>query len=252
MAALLLLLLSAVRPVGASSPADVELAGYDGMGSGQWACGPKARVRYAGIGGRARFFPSESSTEGTTGGGRQPELEHGLAVTAGVAVEGRGYRLLACYDPPCSVPPESIAAGGFALLGYDGRIFAFHAGPLLWQRFVSSTDSHPAVNVFPDIEFRLGRVDRLSMDFGLGSYDAPTILRPGGYLGLAWAVAPGWQCALHGGVHATFDGDLGIRASFHLRAPLTQHVQVGFGFAGSTGARDGIEPEGQVLVDVHL
>jgi hypothetical protein len=179
-------------------------------------------------------------------------MRRGLAITFGAAGEYRAYRLLACEDQNCTVPSRGLVGGGFVTVGYDDRPFGFHAGPLIWQRFANSTDASPTVAPFPEIQFRFGRLDRFYVDLGLGSYDVPTILRPGGYVGFVWAAAPGWECALHGGLHSAFDGVPGIRGSLRFKAPLSRQLQLGFTVAGTSGAYGAIEPEGQLLLVLRL
>jgi hypothetical protein len=254
---LALLVATAARRSGASTPVEVELAAYDGRASGGWACGPTASVRYGGLGGVVRLHSlaaSESAERSVTVG---PSARSGLAVTVGAAGEGRSFTLLGCATRDCSgagaiVPPGGIVGAAMARLGYDSEYVGFHGGALVWQRFANNTDTRPTWQWVPELLLRVGRLERFHADLGLGSYDVPTLLRPGAYLGVVWAPTSGWECALHAGIHEVFDGELGVRGSLGFKAPLAERLQLGVTIAASSGAFDEIEPEGQLVFVVHL
>jgi hypothetical protein len=241
------LIVSAARRGGASGSGDVELGGYSGRSSGTWACGPTAAVRYGGIGAQARVHPLAGA----------PERQHGLALTVGVAAEAHSYSLIACASGGCGgggavVPPRSVVAGGAGEFGYDDRYFGFHGGALAWQRFANGNDPAPTWSWVPQLLLRAGPLDGVHGELGLGSYDVATILRPGAYLGLSWAPLLGWECSVHTGVHQTFDGESGVRASLGLRVPLAARVKIGFTLAASSGEGDSIQPEGQLVLVLGL
>jgi hypothetical protein len=181
------------------------------------------------------------------------EEQRGLALTAGAAAEARSYSLIACASGGCGgsgavVPRSRVVVGGGGLFGYDDRYVGFHAGALAWQRFASGSDPAPTWSWVPQLVLRLGRLESVHGDLGLGSYDAATILRPGAYVGLSWVPLLGWECSVHAGVHQTFDGANGLRGSLGVKAPLAARVKIGFTLSASSGNGDSIQPEGELVL----
>jgi len=238
----LFLVITAARRVGAAET-DVDTGAYGGSASGGWACGPSARANYGGVGAEVRVHTADAPDEGPV-----------IAVAG--AIEHRSYVRLDCKPGPCrdslgegaTVPPPSTLGAASVKGGYDGKWVGFRLGALTWEHFSKADDRLPSLFVFPDCTLRIGPLESFRGEIGLGSYAMPTLLRPGAYLGVAYAPARRWEIAVHGGVHATFDDGSGFRGDASLRVPLTDDLQVGGGFALSSGTRELPEPEGRLLL----
>jgi hypothetical protein len=104
-----------------------------------------------------------------------------------------------------------------ARAGYDFPRVGVYAGAILFL----ARDSV----ALPEVAFRFGYVDRFHLSLGFGSYDIPTMLRPGLWAGATLPVSGGWELALHAGLH----GDIGhgddawpARAQATVRMPLSR------------------------------
>jgi hypothetical protein len=229
------------------APVDIEGAGYGGTASGGWACGPDARVKYGGGGAEVHV------REGERG---QPD--HGWNASFGGAIEGRSFTALdcggACNDAgaPIVVPSGGAVGAGVARIGWDGRWFGARGGVNVFEVWNKHDDRGPTVLVIPALTLRLGLLDGLRFEGGLGSYDVPTMTRPGLWAGLGYVFAPGWEATIHGGVHQTFDGGGGARGALALACPLADDVQLTAGFALSEGSGSRVEPEGQAGLRVRV
>ncbi len=243
------LVVSAAEPA-ASSPVDVEGTTYGGAGSGGWACGPNARAKYGGIGAQVRVSPNAKPDAGLG--------EEGINFVVGAAVEHRDFSLVDCgnqagCDPAkTTLPPPGVAFGSAVKVGGDTRWFGIHAGVLVWQNWGSATDRTPSWLWFPELQLRLGRMDRFRGELGLGSYDAPTLLRPGAWAGIGVAPSPGWDLALRAGLATTSGAGTsgGFRGDLTLKIPVTDVLQVALGVALSQGLSE-VDPEGRVMLIVH-
>ena len=240
------LVVSAAHPA-IGAPLDVEAAGYGGTASGGWACGPDARVKYGGGGGEVRVH-SKATTD---------DPESGWSGALGGAVEDRAISYLDCGQECGSSPPPTVTSGGVvgagaAKVGYDWRWFGVRGGVNAYEVWDARSDARPTLLALPSLIVRGGRVNGFHVEGGLGSYDVPTIMRPGLFLGAAYDFEPGWEIALHGGVHQTFDGSGGFRGALTLKLPVTDAVQIGAGLALSEGAQSNVEPEAQAGVTVHV
>jgi hypothetical protein len=145
------------------------------------------------------------------------------------------YDHLLLYRPcnpssDCTMP-SSYAEGVLGgKLGYDWSWIGFRVGGLIWIRPDGSGGAVP----FPDVALRLGDVDSLRVVAGLGSYDAPTMLRPGLYGGLLVPLDAGvvrWELDVHVGQHLGMAGLSSVRAHAGLRAPLGPRSWLSLGAA---------------------
>lgn len=234
------------RQVCAGGPADVEITGYGGTASGGWACGPRGHARYGGVGGEVRLTPSR--------GPDNPD-GRGLQVTLAGAAERRSYRLTECGDPAnCDafkdvVPSPSNMVGGRFTVGYEGDSLGIRVGPQVFTRFDEASDGRPTMRILPDVQARFGRPGRLRLEAGLGSYSAPTLLRPGGYGGLTVVPVEGLEVTGRGGIHETFDTTLGIRGDLSGKLRLSEAFYLGAGAALSHEETKGkLDPEGRLWV----
>jgi hypothetical protein len=204
-------------------------------------------VQYGGGGGEVRVH-SDATPQSP---------ERGWWGSLGGALEGRSFTALGCGDQcgsgkPIVVPSGGAVGAGVAKLGYDLDLFGIRGGVNAYEVWSNNEDPRPTFRALPSLIVRGGRVTGLHLEGGLGSYDVPTMTRPGLWGGALWAFQPGWEIALHGGVHQTFDGGGGARGALSLKLPLSDAVQIGAGLALSEGAQDRVEPEGQGTIAVHL
>jgi hypothetical protein len=272
--------------VGASDPGsanpvtELEIEAYNGTAAGRFpipnsggGCAgtfpPAASLRYAGLGGRVRFFPSAQ--------GEHPRASpEGFQVSAAVASEYHHYELLDVGSAgESNVPPPLLRSGFLAELGHDGTYFGFRGGVLLYQKYdeirssggcdprsmASPPGCEPAVaiydtmpiSVWPDLRLRFGPLDLVRFEIGLGSYNVPTLLRPGGYLGAGVSPATGWDIAVHYGIHDLFHGEAGTRWDLTAKVPVSEAVRVGASVAESEGGQYASSHlEGGLLVNFSL
>jgi hypothetical protein len=246
------LIASAARPA-ASSPVDIEGTTYGGSASGGWACGPDTRVKYGGVGAEVRIHPTARPEPGTNQAG-----DDGIVLSVGGAAEHRAYAFLdcnQCSNAGTTVPPAGVVYGGTIKAGYDGRWIGVNGGLLLWQNLDTATDTSPTTNFFPELSLRVGPLDRFRAEIGIGSYGAPTILRPGLWAGVVGVLDPGWELAFHESVEvATGAGASGgYRSDLTLKLPVTRELQVGLGGALTAGGLPGsVDQEGRVLLVAHI
>lgn len=233
-----------------SAPAQVDVEGYGGTGAGGWACGPTARATYAGAGANVRVHLNDQPAA-AAGAGRVLEPE-GASVEVGGAAESRGYERLTCAGDPCGaedvVPPRTLLGAGRAKVGHDARYWGVRAGALVYMAWDASTDRLPTGFVLPDLDLRVGRRVGFRGVAGFGGYDAPTLLRPGGYLGFGYTdVERGWSFDMRGGLHEVFDRQLGVRGDVAFLYPFG-NIAPGLGAAMSSGEQLGAE--GRVLLRI--
>ena len=260
------LVVSAASRVTAAGPAQVDVEGQAGSTTGQWACGPTARVNYGSGGGHARYYVEDQPPKrledrpappATAGGGRErgdddgkPDLEpHGLSIGGGGGLEYREYTRIACYGRPCDsgdvVPRPGVLGAGRANLGYDRDYFGVRLGALAFQLHSDSADRSPTSYVLPDVDLRFGRRAGFHGGLGFGAYNVATIFRPGAFLSLGYA-SGGWAADLRGGVHVVFDGQLGGRFDLGVRYGISRVVAPGIGVAVMSAEQ--ISPEGRVFI----
>lgn len=231
-----------VTRVGATTPAQIDVEGYGGASSGEWTCGPAARAKYAGVGGNVRVYVSE-----TDAGEREPE---GLSVHAGGGVESRGYEPTGSEPPPGEpaevLPPTRALAGARAGLGWDSRYFGVHAGAMIFQRWDDANARVPVLTPLPELDLRFARRRGLHGGLSVGSYDVPTLFRPGGSAYLAYMGESGWLLDVRGGPHLIFDEDPGFRGALSFRHPIGSFVSLGAGAAVNGGSQ--WLPEGRLFL----
>ena len=140
--------------------------------------------------------------------------------------------------------------GARVRLGYDWRWLGFQVGFLGWEGLGSGSDPASHLGLLPDAYLRIGPRDVLRGEIGLGAYNAPTVLRPGLYVGLGVNGGQGWDVMGHLGVHApmgSLHANSQARADLEVRAPVAERIRVGFGAALTSGFQH-VEPEGRGLV----
>lgn len=275
------LVVSAASRVTAAGPAQVDVEGQAGSTTGQWACGPTARVTYGGAGGHVRYYvedqppkrpedrpmkpeaeppPPAATAEHADATGEpaereddddaKPDLEpHGLSLGGGGGLEHRDYTRIACHETPCDsgdeVPRPGVLGAGRANLGYDWDYFGVRLGALAFQLYSDNEDRSPRSYVLPDVDLRFGRRAGFHGGLGFGAYNVATIFRPGAFLSLGYA-SGGWAADLRGGIHAVFDGQLGGRFDLGVRYGISRVVAPGIGVALTTAEQ--ISPEGRVFI----
>ncbi len=265
-----LFLLMVNRRVEAYDPTqtDIEFEGHGGTSSGQvpvhqGGClfAPTTGIRYGGGGARVRFRP-----QGTP---QQPR--HGTEFAVQGAVEYQSFETLAEGSGGSREAPESqVFGGGGATVGYNWRWVGVRAGSLVFNRIPRASlqcasgepyrencparaqyDS-PEVTVWPDAQVRIGPLDTVHGEVGIGAYNLATVLRPGAYLGLAWANPNGWGVAAHVGVHNTFGNQAHVRGDLAVTVPVHSNFRVTAGGAVSSGETDRVEPEGRLAGEVRF
>jgi hypothetical protein len=178
-----LLIASAARPTRGST-GEVEVAGYGGVSSGGWACGPTGHVAYGGVGTDVRLSQR---------GNRDPNGP-GATGVVGVGLEHQSFEC----DGGCndyydeqgklrrSSPPDGLLVGARARGGYTWKHFGVEGGALVYQGFESADASEPSLGVFPELELQGGTHGETSIYgvAGLGSRGVTTHQRPGAYVGV--------------------------------------------------------------------
>lgn len=245
-------IVSAAQPAASrvGAPVDIEGGGHVGSASGGWACGPNASVKYGGASAHVRVRPWARSEEAES-------KDQGVELLGGAAVEARRYTHEGCDGSTCAgdkaiLPPGGPVGGARVRTGYDWRGFGIGLSAVAWQHFARSSDAAPTLLVIPALDVRVGHRDTFYGAAGLGSYDGPTLLRPGAYVGLGMVPTPGLEIVAHGGAHAVFDGELGLRGDLTLKMPVASWIKLGVGAAASSGLRDSVEPEGHASLSFSL
>jgi|GEM_PF-243589 len=242
------LVVSAACPAEAGTAAEVEGGVHGGTASGAWACGPSARVKYAGLGARGRVWVGQKAPE-IPGGNAVPE---GFSVGAGVAGESRSYSLLQCNNGVCNsdqdrkVPPSGLVGAAALSGGYDGKNWGIRAGALVLQRYRDNSDTKPTLQAWPDVALRIGQLRGLRLDLGLGAYSTDTMLHPGVYVGGLMPVSERVELGLRLGVHQNFDADSGVRGDFSARFKLGEATSLQVAGGASEGASRA-NPHGRLL-----
>ena len=228
--------------MGASGPGEIEGTGYFGEESGAWACGPSARVKYGGVGGEIRVRPSAPT---------DPHQAQEWYVAGGAAAEAQSYTLIECEHNPCQpgeaqLPPTTVLPATHLVGGYDWRWVGFRAGGQLWGRYTDHDAPTPRLTPWPEASLRLGPLDSVYVSAGIGSYNVPTLLRPGAYVGLGVVPAQGWNLDLHSGPVVLVGGFVGVRNDVSLLVPILPPLRLGFGGAVTTSKYDAVLPEGRL------
>lgn len=245
------------RRVGARGPVELDGTAFGGTESSRFSsCNGYAGVgaRYAGMGAEVRAHPMAAEPP-ATGPAPDPITAEGLSATATVAGDVRSYELIECTGD-CdglnsgSLPKSQGRVGARVRLGYDWRWLGFQAGAIGWEGLGSGSNPASHLGILPDVCLRIGPRDVLRGEIGLGAYNAPTVLRPGLYLGVGVNAGQGWDLMGHFGIHAPMgseQADSQARADMEVRAPITETIRLGFGAAVSTGYQHA-EPEARALV----
>jgi hypothetical protein len=247
------LVASAARPGAAGVEAGAEISGHTGSSSGAWACGPAARVRYGGLGASGRVY-ADSTRPAASAPDAASALPDGLSLGLGLARENRSYTLIDCRlaadgvigktPASCALPPTGPVSALNASVGYDSRGFGMRLGFLYYGRYEGAADPEPAYKVIPEGSFRVGPRQAPHFLFGLGSYDASTMLRPGLWLGGNIPIGTdSFTFGGHLGVHQNFDGDAGLRLHVQLAAALGAGIDAVGGGALTRGFTRAPEPE---------
>jgi hypothetical protein len=196
--------------VNAASPWEVEGGAYGGGGTGHVACGPDVRVGYGGLGGEVRYS-----------GGRDGD-RMGVAFDVGGAGESQRQSPVDCVGTTCAQYFNAgLATGGAALVGFDTPYFGLRFGGAY---FTEPTASGLQVNPLPEGYLRFGQIDGGRFLLGFGSYDLPSYIRPGAYLGGYVPTGLGWQVGLHAGIHYLTQGTIAVRETLTIHAPLSEHL----------------------------
>jgi hypothetical protein len=253
---------SAPHRVGASGPVDLEGTAYGGVEEGEWACGPRARARYGGVGGEVRAHPFRADLAAARAADKGAAEDQGAATgpvfAAAGSVEHKAFEQIDCSSDSSSdacgkaVPPAGLSGAGRAIGGYDWEYFGLSAGVIVWTHYDSPNDAHPTPFLFPDLALRFGPTTRWRISAGLGSYNVPTLLRPGLYGGVGFSPSLGWDLDLHGGAHFGFAEQAGVRADAALRIPIAPRLQLGLGTAVSNYTSSYIDPEGRIFLAGRL
>ena len=154
-AAVIPVVFSAVRRVDASDPAlDADLVGYGGTSSGGWACGPSARVRYAGAAANALIAERRSASGHV----------EGIFGMVGAAADHEAVTLFRnTCEYPGACPDDSIPTrflyGMHARIGYAEPTFAIQGGVTRFQAWNAPISTEPSFGWFPEIELRIGNLD---------------------------------------------------------------------------------------------
>lgn len=133
-----------------------------------------------------------------------------------------------------------------------------HGGLLAYNAFDLVDPERPVYRSewrgLPELLLRLGPVSPARLELGLGSFNLPTITRPGAYLGLGFSgpAGSGWDLALHYAFVDNLNTIDYTRWDAELRAPVTDRLRVGAGVAVTSGFEGRIEPEGRLVMDFVL
>jgi hypothetical protein len=203
---------AALKPspgVCADGPVELEGDGYGGSLPAHLACGPDARIRFAGAGGSVGAHMGHDAD--------QDGPDDGIYIGGGSAVEYSAPSLLRCDGSNCNVPGPSGQGGVGGRIGYDwSEVGVRLGGLLLWNG--------DGLRPWPDLTLRLGQVQRLHVAAGLGSYDIETLVHPGVWLGLELPLGSGWEITLHEGAHGNFGDTTSSRTVVSLRLPLSDRL----------------------------
>jgi hypothetical protein len=240
------------------------VTGYGGQDSYRYSsCDGSTRMpaRYGGVGVDIRYHPEHA---GAPRAEVQPAPDsdpadvesapHGFAASAAVATEYVSARVSECDGYYCGTSPvgsrvEGLRHGERATIGYDWRYFGIHGGVNLHTPLEPNRIGGFGQSGFPEFLLRFGRLDVVRFEAGLGSYNAPTLLRPGAFLGLGFATHNGWDFVWHYGMHWVAPGkdeEGNPRLDLALRAPVSDTWRIGAGLALSTGQQ--LLPEGRLTL----
>jgi hypothetical protein len=244
--------------VGARGPGEIEVTGYGGQDSYHYVgCegGPRSTIpaRYGGIGVDLRHHPDwQQRPKPPAGVDRAPgsderedveRLPRGFALSAGVATEYVSAQISECAPAMnCGLNQvgkdvSGLRYGARATIGYDWRAVGIHAGASLNTPMKSNRIGGFDQSGFPELLLRFGTLELVHFDFGLGSYNAPTILRPGAFMGIGFVPKQGWDVALHvgGSTVDPWGTEQGTtRFDVALRAPVGENWRVGGGLSVDT------------------
>jgi hypothetical protein len=213
--------------VGATTT-DVEGAAYGGTSAGGWACGPRARANYAGVGGRVRV-----SEDAAPLGGK------GYTGEVAAAGEYEATRITDC-DPQktgdCTAPPSVIAGGAHARVGHRWTLITLEGGATVYTAWDKNTDTKQSATVFPDAEVGVNTGPARAV-LGIGTPTVTTLRRPGAYFGYDIELTSvGIESRLgvfRGG--PALDGDAVFRADVAALIPVSPAVKLRLGGSGGTG-----------------
>jgi hypothetical protein len=202
---------AATHRVNAATPWEVEGGGYGGGGTGHVACGPDVRVGYAGLGGQLHYA------------GRREDQAVGFGFDVGAVGEGERQQPVDCNGSSCNQYYASgLGTAGYARAGFDLRYFGLRLGAMSFLEPSNGGGFH--VVPLPCGELRAGRLDGARVTLGLGSYDLPSIMRPGVYLGLGIPTGGGWELGGHLGIHYLTQDTTALRETLTVRAPLSESL----------------------------
>jgi hypothetical protein len=203
-------------------------------------------MHYGGLGAQATIRLREDD--------RGWHRQGGFVSGAGV-VERRSY---AAIDPGSDgstlVPSPGLFGGARLAGGYDDRWLGVRGGLIAFQYYqYSGTHFTRKVTVFPDLALRVGPQGWPQLDVGLGSYNLPTLTRPGLYVGLGYEAESGWKAAVHTGSHESFEAhDGGARYDVELKVPIADKMRIGAGAAFSEGWQGRSEMDARLLLETVL
>ncbi len=249
---------------GADDPSlQVDITAYGGTASGQFqraGCSghpPAAALHYQGAGAQMRWRPHNN--------------RGGFLVGASAALERNSYSLLSPGSSgETNVPPVSARGAGGVRLGYDGDWIGLHGGAFVFQEFgevrtvgcpagttgctslPTAVYGSPGLTFWPDLMVRFGSLDSFRFELGAGTYNVPTLLRPGLYAGMGYALPLGWDFATHFGYTDSFHGNGGGRLDLAVKMPVLEALRVGLGGAVSEGYMDRTDFEAALTLEVTL
>jgi hypothetical protein len=147
------------------------------------------------------------------------------------------------------LPPTGPVTALNASVGYDGEKFGLRLGALRYGRFFGAEDPTPTYRTIPEASLRIGLQPGPQVIFGLGSYDASTMLRPGLWAGGFIPISTDKLIfGGHIGAHQNFDGDLRMRLHVQLAAVLGPGVDAVIGASVTQGYTRRPEPEGSLAL----
>ncbi len=286
--ALLLALFSCSLPRTAPAGVDAEMGAYAGAANGTWfdGCSPptSARVKYGGLGARARFHPLPQRLDPDELGYREPKagreptpttarvdedpptappfsIERGVYFEGAFAVENRSFSQPDCVDvcpandPSCTrcpnLPRSRWLGAGQAAVGYDAKGVGFGGGASIFPRFNSASTEKATVWVLPTLDLRLGRLDGFRMNFGIGTSRQLSVHRPGVVsIRASYTFQTGAELSAAGDVAYVFDDGTGTRVTLAGRFPFDPQFSLGGWGAMQTSTGSAL-PEGGFLVGWH-
>jgi hypothetical protein len=234
--------------VGAGGPLDVDVAAYGGAEDVHFSsCNGSTTmpVRYGGVGADVRFYPEMLGRGPLAERGDEEERYRGLRIAAGAAVEyasGRTAEASGSLQNAAIVQVAGPRLGVHATLGYDARYIGFHAGAVLFTPINYNGIGDLDDDGLPDLLLRLGTLDEMRLELGVGAYSPAVIARPGGYIGLGFAPYRDWDVCVRY-ANARSGGDVAnTKLDLELRMPVSDPLKIGVGMA-----LQGSKPEGRLI-----